>query len=81
MVNYKAFRLPGNAKLRVRSDNIIATVSSKDKNSVDLYVAGIATPFHIPVNPNKAPYEDDISPKELMDRIWERSKHEDDLDE
>ena len=65
MINYKSFKLPGNAKLRVRTENIVATVSSKDKQVIDLYIAGIAIPFHIPIN-------DDESAKESMDYIWER---------
>lgn len=65
MINYKSFKLPGNAKLRVRTENIVATVSSKDKQVIDLYIAGIAIPFHIPIS-------DDESAKESMDYIWER---------
>ena len=65
MINYKSFRLPGQAKLRVRSENIVATVSSKDKHIIDIYVAGISTPFHVPIG-------DDESAKESMDYIWER---------
>lgn len=65
MINYKSFKLPGNAKLRVRTENIVATVSSKEKQVIDLYVAGISIPFHIPIS-------DDESAKENMDYIWER---------
>lgn len=65
MINYKSFKLPGNAKLRVRTENIVATVSSKEKQVIDLYVADISIPFHIPIN-------DDESAKESMDYIWER---------
>ena len=65
MINYKSFKLPGNAKLRVRTENIVATVSSKEKQVIDLYVAGISIPFHIHIN-------DDESAKENMDYIWER---------
>ena len=70
MINYKSFKLPGNAKLRVRSENIVATVSSKEKNTIDIYVSGISVPFHIPVG-------DDESAREHMDYIWERP---DDMD-
>ena len=70
MINYKSFSLPGNAKLRVRAENIVATVSSKDKNTVDVYVAGLTLPFHIPVN-------DTVEARELMDYTWERHMGED----
>jgi hypothetical protein len=65
MINYKSFKLPGNAKLRVRTENIVATVSSKDKNSIDLYIAELANPFHIPIT-------DDECASKMMDYIWER---------
>lgn len=70
MINYKSFSLPGNAKLRVRAENIVATVSSKDKNTVDVYVAGLALPFHIPIS-------DTVEARELMDYTWERHMSED----
>ena len=71
MIKYKSFKLPGNAKLRVRADKIVATVSSKDKNTVDLYLSGVATPFHVPVN-------EEIKPRDIMDVIWERNETIDD---
>ena len=71
MINYKSFNLPGQGKLRVRTENIIATVSSKNKDVIDLYVSGIATPFHIPIS--------DSTARDLMDYTWERPDvyHED----
>jgi len=69
MINYKTFKLPGNAKLRVRSDRIIATVSSKASNSMDLYVAGDAAPWRIK-------FEDDKEIVDLLDYVWERNAKE-----
>lgn len=70
MINYKSFKLPGNGKLRVRTENIVATVSTKQRNVIDLYVAGLANPFHITIEDNEAP-------KEYMDYIWERTSNDD----
>lgn len=64
MINYKSFRLPGNAKLRVRADKIVATVSSKDSRSIELYVEGVANPWHLPLG--------DEPPALMIDEIWER---------
>ena len=63
MINYKSFKLPGNGKLRVRADHIVATVSSKDSNNIDLFVAGVATPWHLPI---------DCAPSKVIDYVWER---------
>ena len=68
MINYKSFHISSNAKLRVKADNIVATVSSKDQNRIDLYIAGIANPFHLPVG-------SDETAKDLMDLIWERPEY------
>ena len=66
MIKYKKFRITDNATLRIKPENIIATVSSKDNSRIDLYVNGIGNPFHVFVN-------DDNSAKEIMDYVWERS--------
>ena len=71
MINYKSFKLPGNAKLRVRADHIIATVSSKDNGTTDLYVAGIALPWHIKM-------EDGKEVVDTIDYVWERHSKEED---
>ena len=68
MVNYKSFKLPGNGKLRVRADHIVATVSSKDSNYIDLFVAGVANPWHLPI---------DCVPSKVIDYVWERHNIED----
>ena len=70
MINYRKFKLPGDATLRVRAENIVATVSSKDKNTVDVYVAGLSVPFHVPI-------QEEDTPRELMNYIWEREHIED----
>lgn len=64
MINYKSFKLPGNAKLRVRADKIVATVSSKSNNSVDVFVEGVATPWHIVLGDEKS--------SKIIDYVWER---------
>ena len=64
MINYKSFHLPGNAKLRVRTDRIVATVSSKNSNTLDLFVEGAAQPWHLPLM--------DTEPSQIIDYIWER---------
>ena len=70
MINYKSFKLPGNAKLRIRTDSIVATVSSKASGTTDIYVAGVATPWHV-----KLDSEDEVI--RTIDYIWERDKMED----
>lgn len=68
MINYKSFSLPGNGKLRVRADHIVATVSSKDNKSIDIYVAGVVTPWHLPI---------EGAPSKVIDYVWERHNIED----
>lgn len=73
MINYKSFKLPGNAKLRVRADKIVATVSSKASGTIDIFVEGVANPWHIQLG-------DEASSK-IMDYVWERqSIEEEDID-
>lgn len=72
MINYKSFKLPGNGKLRVRADHIVATVSSKDSNNIDLFVAGVATPWHLPI---------DCAPSKVIDYVWERHNIEEEEEE
>ena len=69
MINYKSFSLPGNAKLRVRADRIVATVSSKDRKNIDLFIAGVDTPWHLPI---------DSAPSKVIDYVWERHNVEND---
>ena len=69
MINYKSFKVANDAKLRVRTENIVATVSSKSSNSIDLYVAGLDRALHVPVS-------DSAGASKLIDYIWERSEIE-----
>ena len=69
MVNYKSFKLPGDAKLRVRTDSIIATVSSKASNSMEIYVANVTTPWRIR-------FENDQEVVDTVDYVWERNAKE-----
>ena len=49
-------KLNDNATLHVRKDKIVATVSGENHGITDLYVEGIALPWHIPdsVTPSNA---------------------------
>ena len=67
MVNYKSFKLPGNGKLRVRADAIVATVSSKGNRTIDIYVSGVPNYWHIPI-------DGDLS--EVVDYVWDRKSVE-----
>ena len=67
MINYKSFKLPGNAKLRVRADSIVATVSSKKSDSIELFISGVATPWHLPF---------EGAPSRIIDYVWERHEIE-----
>ena len=73
MINYKSFRLPGNAKLRIRTDSIVATVSSRASGTTDIYVSGVANPWHV-----KLDNDDEVV--RAIDYIWERDKKEEDED-
>lgn len=61
MTDFKSFKLPGNATLRIRSEKIIATVSAPGGGSIDIYCEG-GSLFH--VQPTKK------TPAELIDYIW-----------
>ena len=62
MVDYKSFKLPGNATLRIRTEKIVATKSSGNSNRIDIFCEGIDTPFHIEANKR--------TPRQLIDYIW-----------
>ena len=74
MINYKSFKLTDGAKLRVRTENIVATISSKSSNTIDLYVAGLDRALHIPVS-------DSMSATRVIDFIWERPNQETDKED
>lgn len=61
MTDFKSFKIAGNATLRIRSEKIIATVSSPDSKNIDIYCDG-GNLFH--VQPTKK------SMPELIDYIW-----------
>lgn len=42
-----SIKLNDKATLRINSSRIIATVDNPDNQMVDLYLDGIATPFHL----------------------------------
>ena len=63
MTFFKTFDLGGRAKLRVRSDSIIATVHSDNSNQIELYVSGIANPWHIPITDNDS--------SEIINYVWD----------
>ena len=65
MIGYKKFNVSPNATLRVKTENIVATISSKNQNQIDLYVTGLANPFHIPIQDNQ-------NAREIMNIVWER---------
>lgn len=62
-MNYKSFKISKNATLRVRADRIVATVSSNDTSHIELYVSGIANPWHLSAT-------EDHSVAEIVDFIW-----------
>lgn len=63
-MNYKSFKISENATLRVRSDRIIGTVSSAGSSTVELYVAGFASPWLLTIDNNH-------STAEIVDYIWD----------
>ena len=72
MTDYKSFALPGNGTLRIRTEKIIATVSSKNGNKIDIYCADTNTPFHIEATKR--------TPQQLIDYIWNIPSFEEESD-
>lgn len=66
-MNYKSFKISKNATLRVRADRIVATISSNDTSNIELYVAGVANPWHLFV-------DDNHSTAEIVDSIWSKKE-------
>lgn len=62
-MDYKSFKISKNATLRVRPDRIVATVSSPSSSNIELYVAGVANPWHLSV-------AEGHSAAEIVDSIW-----------
>jgi hypothetical protein len=75
MIDYKSFSLPGNGVLRIRSEKIIATISSKNEKGddiIDIYCADTTNPFHIKATKH--------SPREIIDYIWNIPSFEEEED-
>ncbi len=62
MTDFKSFKLPGDATLRIRSEKIVATLSSNGGQNVDIYCDGVSNPFHIQTTKK--------TPSELTNYIW-----------
>jgi hypothetical protein len=62
MTDYKSFKLPGDGTLRIRSEKIIATLSSANGQNIDIFCDGVTVPFHIQTTKK--------TPSELIDYIW-----------
>ncbi len=65
---YKSFSLPGGGVFRIHADKIIATVSSFNKEGIDIYCADTALPFHIAATKH--------TPQEIMDYVWDNHENE-----
>lgn len=63
MSNFKSFSLPGDSTLRIKTDEIIATVSSNEGHNVDIYVRGLDRPYHVQTTIH--------TPEELINYIWD----------
>lgn len=73
MTDFKSYKLPGGGTLRIRSEKIIATISSVENSSkVDIYCEGINTPFHVEATKH--------TPRELIDYTWNIPTFEDEED-
>ena len=72
MTDYKSFRLPGDGTLRIRSEKILATLSSANGENIDIYCEGATNPFHIQTTKK--------TPSELIDYIWNIPTFEDEED-
>ena len=63
MADYKVFSIGSNAKLRIRTDSIVATVSSKTSGTMNIYCAHVANPWHINCENNE-------NVDKMIDYIW-----------
>ena len=72
MVDYKTFKLPGEGTLRIRSEKIVATISSNNGQTVDIFCDGAPYPFHVKATKK--------TPKEMIDYIWNIPSFEDEED-
>lgn len=68
MIDYKSFKLTDKATLRIRTEKIIATVSSKDNDMIDIYCSDKEVPFHVQATKH--------TPEEILDYVWGKMDNE-----
>ena len=71
MIDYKSFKLTDKATLRIRTEKIIATVSSKDNDMIDIYCSDKEVPFHVQATKH--------TPEEILDYVWGKMDNEDSM--
>ncbi len=69
MIDYKSFKLTDKATLRIRTEKIIATVSSKDNDMIEIYCSDKEVPFHVQATKH--------TPEEILDYVWGKMDNED----
>lgn len=69
MIDYKSFKLTDKATLRIRTEKIIATVSSKDSDRIEIYCSDKEVPFHVQATKH--------TPEEILDYVWGKMDNED----
>ena len=69
MIDYKSFKLTDKATLRIRTEKIIATVSSKDSDRIEIYCSDKEVPFHVQATK--------YTPEEILDYVWGKMDNED----
>ena len=71
MIDYKSFKLTDKATLRIRTEKIIATVSSKDSDMIEIYCSDKEVPFHVQATKH--------TPEEILDYVWGKMDNEDSM--
>lgn len=69
MIDYKSFKLTDKATLRIRTEKIIATVSSRDSDMIEIYCSDKEVPFHVQATKH--------TPEEVLDYVWGKMDNED----
>ena len=72
MTDYKSFALPGDGVLRIRTEKIIATLSHRNGDKIDIYCADTPNPFHIQATTKTS--------REIIDYIWNIPSFEEETD-
>ncbi len=62
MIDYRSFKTTDKSILRIRTEKIIATLTTPGTDGVEIYCADTNFPFHIK--------EEDRTPAEILDYIW-----------